>query len=144
MFSFRVGNKEYKIKYGYGVLCETDLIDRVIDLSNTEDGENTFQKIMSTVAELLLAGLQKKHSDEFGYETEFEKKAALEKVYDIMDEYEDESTKECPQDVFTLFEKLQDELMSNGFLSRITAEAQKMAQAQDATKIPQDHRRKRN
>ena len=144
MFSFRVDGKEYKIKYGYGVLCETDLIDKVIGLTDAESSEHAFQNIMSTVTELLLAGLQKKHQDEFGYGTESEKKAALKKVYDLMDEYEEESTEENPQDVFTLFQKLQDELMANGFLSRITAEAQKAAQEQNAAKIPQDHKRKRS
>ena len=32
MFSFKVGDKEYKVKYGYGVLCNSDLIDKVTSI----------------------------------------------------------------------------------------------------------------
>ena len=30
MFSFDVNGKEYKVRFGYGVLCGTDLIDRIV------------------------------------------------------------------------------------------------------------------
>lgn len=142
MFGFMVNGKEYKVRFGYGVLCKTDLIDRVVNLTNQADSKNAFQSMMSTVAELLLAGLQKKHRDEFGYETENEKKAVLEKIYDLMDDYEDESTEENSQDCYTLFEKLQEELMANGFLSKITGQAKEVLEEKNATKIPQDHKKK--
>ena len=32
MFSFTVNGKEYKVKYGYGVLCNSDLIDKVTSI----------------------------------------------------------------------------------------------------------------
>lgn len=142
MFSFKVSGKEYKVRFGYGVLCKTNLIDRVVNLSNQKDEEHAFQNMMTTVAELLLAGLQKKHGDEFAYETDSEKKVVLEKIYDLMDDYEDEGTEEKPQDGYTLFGMLQKELMANGFLSRITSEAEEKAKEQDATVIPQDHKQK--
>lgn len=142
MFSFTASGKEYKVRFGYGVLCKTNLIDRVVNLSNQKDEEHAFQNMMTTVAELLLAGLQKKHKDEFSYETDLEKKAVLEKVYDLMDDYEDESTEEHPQDGYTLFEMLQNELMANGFLSKISNEAEEAAAKQNATVIPQDHKKK--
>lgn len=142
MFSFTVSGKEYKVRFGYGVLCKTNLIDRVVNLSNQKDEEHAFQNMMCTVAELVLAGLQKKHKDEFGYETENEKNAVLEKVYDLMDDYEDESTEENPQDCYTLFEMLQSELEKNGFLSKITKMGEEAAKKQNATVIPQDHKKK--
>lgn len=142
MFSFTVSGKEYKVRFGYGVLCKTNLIDRVVNLSNQKDEEHAFQNMMATVAELLLAGLQKKHKDEFAYETDLEKKTALEKIYDLMDDYEDEGTEENPQDGYTLFEMLQKELMANGFLSRITSKVEEAVAEQNATKIPQDHKKK--
>lgn len=123
MFSFSVGNKEYKVRFGYRVLCKTDLIDRVVSLTNQKDGDHAFQYMMNTVAELMLAGLQKYHGDEFGYKTEKEKESSLEKVYDILDLYEDEGTEESPQDGYTMFENLQNELMANGFLSGIQKRA---------------------
>lgn len=80
--------------------------------------------MLKLVAELLLAGLQKKQPD-FRYETEAEKKEALNKVYDLMDDYEDESTDENPQNGYVLFEKLQKELFKNGFLSALQKEEAK-------------------
>lgn len=142
MFSFTVSGKEYKVRFGYGVLCKTNLIDRVANLSNQKDEEHAFQNMMTTVAELLLAGLQKKHKNEFSYETDLEKKVVMEKVYDLMDDYEDESTEEHPQDGYTLFEMLQKELMANGFLSKITSKAENAVAEQNATVIPHDHKKK--
>ena len=140
MFSFKVGDKEYKVKYGYGVLCNSDLIDKVTSIGQENNG---FKGAMKTVAELILAGLQKCHKDEFGYETESEEETALAKVYDLMDEYEEESTEENPQSGYTLFEKCNEELMKNGFLSQMRKNAEENAKAQDATAIPQDHKAKK-
>ena len=137
MFSFQVNGKEYKVKFGYRVLCETNLID---ELSNGTK-EDEFNKLISILPELLLAGLQKKHFDEFGYETELEKKAALQKVYDLLDDYEEESTEVEVKNGFVLFEKLQKELMANGFLSGMTKKQMELAEQQDATTIPQDHKK---
>lgn len=142
MFSFKVRDKEYKVRFGYRVLCRTNLIDRVVNITRQKDEEHAFQNMISTVAELLLAGLQKSHRDEFGYETDAEKDAALERIYDMLDAYEDESTEESPQDGFAMFEKLQEELMKNGFLSKITEANAKAAERQNATKLPQGHKKK--
>ena len=92
---------------------------------------------------MILAGPQKCHKDEFGYETESEEETALAKVYDLMDEYEEESTEENPQSGYTLFEKCNEELMKNGFLSAMTKQAEENAKKQDATVIPQDHKPKK-
>lgn len=142
MFSFKVGDKEYKVRFGYRVLCRTNLIDRVSNITQQRDPEHSFQNMISTVAELLLAGLQKSHFDEFGYDTDEEKATMLDKVYDILDQYEDEGTEENPQDGYTMFEKLQNELMANGFLSQIMKRAEMAAEKQNATKIPRDHLKK--
>ena len=140
MFTFKVGDKEYKVKYGYRVLCNSDLIDKVTAIGQENNG---FKGAMKTVAELILAGLQKCHKDEFGYETESEEETALAKVYDLMDEYEEESTEENPQSGYTLFEKCNEELMKNGFLSQMRKNAEENAKVQDATVIPQDHKAKK-
>ena len=140
MFTFKVGDKEYKVKYGYRVLCNSDLIDKVTAIGQENNG---FKGAIKTVAELILAGLQKCHKDEFGYETESEEETALAKVYDLMDEYEEESTEENPQSGYTLFEKCNEELMKNGFLSEMTKRAAENAKEQDATVIPQDHKPKK-
>lgn len=140
MFSFKVGDKEYKVKYGYRVLCNSNLIDKVTSIGNDN---NNFKGAMKTVAELILAGLQKYHKDEFGYDTESEEEAAINKVYDLMDEYEEESTEENVQNAYTLFERCNEELMKNGFLSQMQKNASANAVEQDATLIPQDHKVKK-
>lgn len=140
MFSFKVGDKEYKVKYGYRVLCNSNLIDKVTSIGNDN---NSFKGAMKTVAELILAGLQKYHKDEFGYDTESEEEAAINKVYDLMDEYEEESTEGNVQNAYTLFERCNEELMKNGFLSQMQKNASANAVEQDATLIPQDHKVKK-
>lgn len=124
MFSFNVNGKEYKIRFGYSTLCGTDLIDRIAKTGKNSEGNANFQETLKLVAELLLAGLQKKQPD-FRYETEAEKKEALNKVYDLMDDYEDENTEENPKNGYILFDKLQKELFKNGFLSALQKEEAK-------------------
>ena len=101
MFSFSVNNKTYKVKFGYGVLTQSDILTQVSSMGAI----NNPKDMIKMLPELILAGLQRKHKDEFGYETEEEKKAAYEKVCDLLDDYEDESTEENPHNGFTLFEK---------------------------------------
>ena len=148
MYVFKVNDKEYKIKYSYRVLCETDLIDRVIDTMVTsdegKDGATQFKELLKLTAELLLAGLQKFNRDEFGYDTDSEKKEKLFMVYDMIDDYEDEHREEPDEsrkDSATLFVDLQGELENNGFLSRIGRESQETLEQQNATVIPMDHQK---
>lgn len=135
MITLKVNNKEYKLVFGYGSLLKTDILDRIQN-SNKEG----LKGAISLLPELLLVGLQKRHKDEFGWETESEKEVALDKIYDLLDEYESESTEDNPQDGFMLLQQMNDELGKNGFLSRITKMME--AENQNATKIPQDHKKK--
>lgn len=135
MITLKVNNKEYKLVFGYGALLKTDILDRIQN-SNKEG----LKGAISLLPELLLVGLQKRHKDEFGWETESEKEVALDKIYDLLDEYESESTDDNPQDGFMLLQEMNDELGKNGFLSRIMKMVE--AENQNATKIPQDHKKK--
>lgn len=135
MITLKVNDKDYKLVFGYGALLKTDILDRIQN-SNKEG----LKGAISLLPELLLVGLQKRHKDEFGWETESEKEVALDKVYDLLDEYESESTEDNPQDGFMLLQQMNDELGKNGFLSRIMKMAE--AESQNATKIPQDHKKK--
>ena len=112
MVTFNVHGKEYKIVFGYGLLTRTDVLDKVQGI--TDGKERSLQKMISLLPELLLAGLQKKHNDEFGYESDSEKEAVLDK-----------------------------ELEKNGFLSGLlNAVAEAQAVEKNATKLPQDHKKK--
>lgn len=141
MVTFEVNGKEYKVMFGYGVLVKTDVLDRISEFAS--NNERNIRKLISSLPELLLAGLQKKHKDEFGYESDSEKEAALEKVYDLLDEYEANGTEENPQSGFDLYQLLSAELEKNGFLSGILGlTARLQAEEKNATKLPQDHKKK--
>lgn len=141
MVTFNVNGKEYKVVFGYGLLTQSDVLDKVQEITSGQ--ERNLQKLISILPELLLAGLQKKHKDEFGYETESERTVVFQKVCDLLDDYEDEGTEENPKSGFDLYKILSSELEKNGFLSGLlntVADAQ--AQEKNATKIPQDHKKK--
>ena len=143
MYLFRVGGNTYKVQYGYGVLYKSNLIDRVISATQTneENPAETIKNLIGLTAEMLLEGLQKKHKDQFGYDTQEERDAQIAVICDMLDEYEDEhADDEEPQNGFTLFTDLQKEMERNGFLSQINGRTQTTAIQTDATTVPQDHK----
>lgn len=138
MFSFSANGKTYKVKFGYGVLTQSDILTQVSSMGAI----NNPKDMIKMLPELILVGLQKKHKDEFGYETEEEKKIAYDKVCDLLDDYEDESTEENPHNGFTLFEKASQEIEKNGFLSGIVkAMEEKSEEEKKLPKTPQDHKK---
>jgi hypothetical protein len=90
-----------------------------MNIGNSEDGtaKGLINNLVKTTAELLLVGLQKYHSDKFGYKSDKEKAEKINLLLDWLDDYEDESTEDHEQDAATLLKDLQDELEKNGFLS---------------------------
>lgn len=154
MYEFKVNDNIYNVRFGYGVLCKSDLLDRVMNANGTgtekEEPSDTVKRVIGLTAELLLEGLQKKHKKEFGYSNSQEREEKLAAVYDLLDDYEDENTDEDGnhvKDGFTLFGDLQEELVKNGFLSRLMSEAQAIEEMEQETKrapkIPQDHLKKK-
>ena len=138
MFSFSANGKTYKVKFGYGVLTQSDILTQVSSMGAI----NNPKDMIKMLPELILVGLQKKHKDEFGYETEEEKKIAYDKVCDLLDDYEDESTEENPHNGFTLFEKASQELEKNGFLSgMVKVMEEKSEEEKKLPKTPQDHKK---
>ena len=130
MYYFKIHGKEYKVRYGYRTVCENDILDRVMNIGNSEDGtaKGLINNLVKTTAELLLVGLQKYHSDKFGYKSDKEKAEKINLLLDWLDDYEDESTEDHEQDAATLLRDLQDELEKNGFLSTIAKMGQEMSQ----------------
>ena len=64
MYSFKIHGKEYKVRFTYRMVCKGDLLDKVSNLDLDEmDAKGIVDKLATTTAELLLAGLQKYHSD---------------------------------------------------------------------------------
>ncbi len=129
MYIFKIHGKEYRVKYGYRTVCEDDILDRVMNIGTSEDGtaRGLISNLAKTTAELLLVGLQKFHSDEFGYKDADEKNERINEMLDLLDDYEDESTKKHEQDAATLLRDLQNELEKNGFLSQIAKMGEEVA-----------------
>ena len=119
MVIIKVKDKEYKIRFGYKVLCDTDVIDNVVKITSVENP--SVKDVMEVISNLLLAGLQKYHSNEFGYD-KVGIDVAKQRVYDLMDDYEDEGTEENPQDCYELFTKIQTDLFETGFFKRVLKE----------------------
>lgn len=130
MYIFKIHGKEYKVRYGYRTVCENDILDRVMNIGSTEDGtvKGLISNLVETTAELLLVGLQKYHSKEFGYGSDEERQKRIGEIIDMLDDYDDESTEEHEQDAATLLKDLQGELEKNGFLSAIAKMGQEMTQ----------------
>ena len=144
MYLFKIHGKEYKVRFTYRMICEGDLLDKVSAVGDFSelDAKGVINKLATTTAELLLAGLQKYHSDEFGYKDEKDRKALIDEGLDMFDDYEDESTEENPQSAFTLFRDLQGELERNGFLSAMmtaATEAEEVKTTVDQTKAEMEN-----
>lgn len=140
MVTLKVNDKEYKLKYGYRVLCESDILDKISNPTGSDENSNPLKEMTKLLPELLLAGMQKCHSNEFGHETESEKKESLNKVYDLLDQYEEESGDDSDAG-YKLFIELQEELEKNGFLSGVTKGLQEVMEKSNATKVPMDHKK---
>ena len=144
MYIFKIHGKEYRVKYGYRTVCEDDILDRVMNIGNSEDGtaRGLISNLAKTTVELLLVGLQKYHSDEFGYRDAEEKQTRIDMMLDLLDDYEEESTEEHEQSAATLLSDLQNELEKNGFLSTIAKmgeEAAKMEQTAQTVKTEMEN-----
>lgn len=150
MYVFKVNGDSYKIRFGYGVLYKTDLIDRVIKATSGQMDEDdspadVIKNLLGLTAELLLEGLQKHHKDKFGYDTDEEREKRILEVCDLIDDYEDEHAdgeSEDKIDGSTLFVDLQKELERNGFLSRIGQGSQETLAEENATVVPMDRQKK--
>lgn len=152
MYVFKVNGDSYKVRFGYGVLYKTNLIDRVIKATSgqtddTETPADVIKNLLGLTAELLLEGLQKHHKDKFGYDTDEEREQRILEVCDLIDDYEDEHADDESDDSdkidgSTLFVDLQHELERNGFLSRLSQTSQENLAEAEATVVPMDRQKK--
>lgn len=120
-----IKDTNYKIKYGYLVVSKSEIIPRVIETMESISKENVepefITKLMSTVADMLLYGLQKAHADEYGFnfitKDGYDEKYG--KVCDLIDDYIEDGGK-----MLDLFNILSEELLNKGFLAEMTESEQ--------------------
>lgn len=134
MKEIKIGNKKYKIQFGYAVVAKGGIVKKLIEVQDlfsdqeSEFSNDTIETMMGCVDELLLAGLQKNHADEFGYHVRSGNghDEALEKVDALLDKYfESEDS-----DPIALIADLSEELENNGFLRQLLRQAEKVAESQ--------------
>lgn len=116
MLTLKIGEKELKVKYGYEATLKTRLLSRLARNEASEEArmENA-EKILLFLPEFLLVGLQKFHSDEYGfnYENGTGKEEQIDKMFSLIEDYIDSNEEE---DAITLYNALTSELVENGFL----------------------------
>lgn len=154
MLKIKVKDAEYKIKFGYKAIAKSNVLKDIVALqkrfSDQTDGEDNTEKYIEMIDEvlditsrLLLAGLQKYHSDVFGYDPDDPK--SVKNVKDIIENFIDDYIDEDDSmELMELFTALQDELMNNGFLFGKSQKAEEAMIEQDATVAPQDHKKKQS
>ncbi len=116
MMKLKIGEKELNVKFGFEATLKTRLLSRMAKLENKkEDDLEATEDLMLFIPHVLLVGLQKFHSDEYGfnYETREGEEKQLEKMFPIIEEYFDSNEKE---DAITLYNGLTGELLKNSFL----------------------------
>ena len=133
-----VKKKEYKVKFGYNSFCDTDLMDRTTDLlklfqgAEIEDdkdviGMGKIKELFSCVRDLLFVGFQK-----------FNPVDSKQQIGNILDDYHDDAPEGEKRGILDLFTQLTEELMNEGFLGEFLED---IAETQENTKTPQDHKK---
>ena len=141
MMVLKVKGKEYKVKFGYNSFCDTDLMERTSDLLNlfsgadVEDdkdvtGMGKIKELFSCVRDLLFVGFKK-----------FNPVETVQEVGEILDDYNDEATKDDKRGILDLFTKLTEELMNEGFLQDLMEQLEKTVDNQ--REIQQDHKKQK-
>ena len=133
-----VNGKEYNIKYGFEATMRSGILKKLAHMSADGDTVDKIEMLADLLPEMVLVGLQKFHNAEFGYDykTGDGKDEQIDKVYNLLDEYFDGEE----ADFMDLLDKLQAELMENGFLAKMLQKEQaktKVKSIRKATEEPE-------
>lgn len=135
MKKIKIGKKTYNLEFGYAVVAKGGIVKKLIELqelfsgdTDTTSMDDGVETMMGCLDELLLASLQKHHSNEFGYHVRSGNghDEALEKVDGLLDEY----FKGDDADPLALIEELSSELENNGFLKHLLRQMEKATEDQ--------------
>lgn len=142
-----IGEKEYKIKFGYKPTLKERIISKSAKMGKVadKDGNVNLEKIedlLLYLPELLLVGLQVHHEDfRYDYDTKEGKDEQLEKATALVSEYLEADG----ADAMDLFNELQEALTQDSFLASLFRAEQKKAETikedvqnlEDAVKNPE-------
>lgn len=142
MLTLKIGDSELKVKYGYEATLKTKLLSRLSKKEgareNSDSGMDSAEDMLLFLPDFLLVGLQKFHSDEFGfdYETGKGKEEQIEKMFGLIDDYLDSNETE---DAITLYNALTEEMLRNGFLkSQFRKEMEKAENKQNVIEMKKE------
>lgn len=132
MMTIKVGEKEYKVKFGYNSFCDSDLLDRTSDamgmigeLQNTDpDEKNTMakvRKLFTVTRDLLFEGFKKNNPVE-----------SVGEVGDILDDYLEEDREN--HGLISIFGMLAQELLTEGFFGDLLNQSNKAIEKLTARK----------
>lgn len=129
MLEIKIKDSVYEIKFGYEATIKSGILKKMVKMAEKMNEDSAFEmvdEIMNFIPEMLLVGLQRNHREEFSYnyKTEEGKEEALSKAYELLDEYFEDGEK----NIMDLFSDLQEEMTSNGFLSKMFQMEQEKAQ----------------
>ena len=132
MTKVKIGKKEYKVYFAMEPTLKSGILSKMARLQDAEMDIDNIGNLLGIMTELLLVGLQKFHREEFGYkyDSEEEKDAAMSKAYGLMDEIADSND---DMDYIDLYNKLQAELLENGFFAKMFR--QEVEKAQNAEQL---------
>ena len=138
--NLNVGKKKYTIKFGYKAVAKSGIIKKALAIENIADNDDygeMIETMLSVVADMVLAGLQKTESS---YSVEYDNKedvrSKTEKVFDLLDDY---IAQEDALTIPELFQELMSEMFDAGFFGKKSERMEQIAQKTDATIIPMDH-----
>lgn len=134
----KIGETDYKIKFGYNCFCDTDLMERVQDLAvilnggetNTDDDVKAMgmiKDLFCCIRELLFVGFKKYNPVE-----------TLEEIGDLLDQYREEAEEGEDRGLMSIFNTLSNELVETGFLADVLV----TPTPENVAKIPADHKKK--
>ena len=134
MTKVKIGKKEYKIYFAMEPTVKSGILSKMARLQDAEMDFDNIGNLLGIMTELLLVGLQKFHREEFGYkyDSEEEKDAAMSKAYSLMDEIADSNDE---MDYIGLYNKLQKEMLENGFFAKMFRQELEKAQENTAANI---------
>lgn len=116
MTILKIGEKEYKIQFGYKATADSGIIKDLMKLDDRKSDMEAVDAIIGLLPKMLLVGLQKNHKEEFSCDLKnISGSDAEEKACDLLDDYFDSDY----SDANGIFQILQGELVENGFLSKL-------------------------
>lgn len=120
MMTLKVGEREFKVTFGYEATLKSRLLSRMAKISVTlAENEGDLEKVedmLLFIPEVVLVGLQKEH-EEYRYNLDTKEDYGEKKkmAFSLVAEYLDNGE----NDAIELFNELQEEMTKNGFLKKM-------------------------